>query len=1309
MTGGKLTGSIVNALGITTTTDVEAVYTTGETLIAKGTATATESTLLGDVIDWDTLSGDLMVIKDSSGQTTKTINVTENSTIGKLLSDLRNEGFEAVMSGGVITITSNSANYITGAVAEALGIDFTTSETSGSGYTSTSIITSTKTYNADGTTLINDIVDLSGLTGTILGVYNSNGDLITTIEVTETDTINSVFGPGGKLSAYDITGSVVDNILTLTSPSGNYIDGSLAEALGMEVKITSSASGNTITSDSPIIYETQDAATGSTLLSELGINNTNNTVVINNSTGAISTFTVAATATVDNFLMMLAGASLNGISGQILDGVIYLNSTNGSYITGALADALRIGTTQGESSTGKSVTSTTQVTKTIVESVTVDGTFTTDISLNEMMDIMEAQAARVESGSLPVAVTRMTQTEATNAGYTWVINAFQLRIALYLNSDICLGGDIDISEYYSNWSMTVNYTGTLDGNGYTIDNLTISSDAENVGLIQSANGATFKNIRMENVSVEGTSASNQTTGALVGDANNTTFENIAVVSGTVKNNATDFGSGYTGGIVGSADNSTITNAYNGASVIGNTDARGAGGGIAGGSSGTISFAYNAGYISNFMYAGGITGDGIVTNAYNTGTVYNTYSSASTGGIIGLTGGDSPSSNLYNEGTINGGYASGIVGQLLNGTLYNVYNAGTIGESSPDDGGAGIVWLFRGGSINYAYNSGDVATAGIVLDWRDGVINNCLNVSNNVQNAIVHWKSLYSNHGTSGITNAYYTNTSSQQIISGTDDVPVEMTAISSTEAQQMLNEGLNATYSNVDTETLTTSSLLSDYGLAENAYVTVWNAGTNVLVTITPEDTVQGMLDKLGQYGITGSVSDGKLTLNGDDTHYIQSMTDSLADVLHLNVGEGYSYIISSCTLNTESDRFISNSTTTISTTSTLREFGLSENAYITVVHDGTTSIVTVTPDKTVNQIFSELNECGITTSLSGGKVSFSGGSGMPITYMSEESASGSSKLSELGVTTANNTIIINNSSGAVSTFTIAATATVNELLNQIANNSGNSITGSISGGIITLSSTDGSYITGSLAELLGIGLNDVRTIGKAATSTMRITYTTSSIATASTALKELGICSSYVAAGSSGFINAVSRLSESEAIAQGYTVIKTAEQLQNIENNLDGKYILMNDIDLSSISNWTPIGKTSGSSSDYESFTGTLDGNGYVIKNLTIEQPDVMYNGLFAHTAGATLKNIGLENVNIHGGRLTGALAGSAYDGTNIDNCWSTGTVSAAGSYGYMNAEYYVGGLLGSAFALDYWDGNTKNIVTDSDIAGAKKIEPKE
>lgn len=140
-----------------------------------------------------------------------------------------------------------------------------------------------------------------------------------------------------------------------------------------------------------------------------------------------------------------------------------------------------------------------------------------------------------------------------------------------------------------------------------------------------------------------------------------------------------------------------------------------------------------------------------------------------------------------------------------------------------------------------------------------------------------------------------------------------------------------------------------------------------------------------------------------------------------------------------------------------------------------------------------------------------------------------------------------------------------------------------------------------------------------------------------------------------SDFINAVQQLSEDEAVAQGYTVIKTAAELDNIRNNLSGKYILMNDIDLSSISNWNSIG------GEYNSFSGVLNGNGYAIKNLTSNRADQRYVGLFGYSKGASFLNLGLENVYINADSDAGAITGCC-ESTEFTNCYVTGRIINGG-----------------------------------------------
>ena len=172
--------------------------------------------------------------------------------------------------------------------------------------------------------------------------------------------------------------------------------------------------------------------------------------------------------------------------------------------------------------------------------------------------------------------------------------------------------------------------------------------------------------------------------------------------------------------------------------------------------------------------------------------------------------------------------------------------------------------------------------------------------------------------------------------------------------------------------------------------------------------------------------------------------------------------------------------------------------------------------------------------------------------------------------------------------------------------------------------------------------------------------------------------------------------IDETSTISSGTYSISTAEELAKLAtmtNNgkvTGGEFVLANDIDLSAYSTgagWMPIGN----------FKGTFDGNGYVISNLYINRPDRNYVGLFGSTDG-TVKNIGVENINIIGKDYVGGLVGFN-NGYNISNCYSTGTVrgnlNVGGLVGFkygssisncyststVNGKETVGGLVGSTY----------------------------
>ena len=121
---------------------------------------------------------------------------------------------------------------------------------------------------------------------------------------------------------------------------------------------------------------------------------------------------------------------------------------------------------------------------------------------------------------------------------------------------------------------------------------------------------------------------------------------------------------------------------------------------------------------------------------------------------------------------------------------------------------------------------------------------------------------------------------------------------------------------------------------------------------------------------------------------------------------------------------------------------------------------------------------------------------------------------------------------------------------------------------------------------------------------------------------------------------------------------IATAEDLLNIKYNTEGDYKLTANIDMSGVS-FTPL----------PDFTGSLDGQGHVIRNLTFNNPNQDQAALFATTHGATIKNLGIENANIVGNANAAAIVGRAYGGT-IQSCYVANS--------YIEGRDHVGSITG-------------------------------
>jgi len=120
-----------------------------------------------------------------------------------------------------------------------------------------------------------------------------------------------------------------------------------------------------------------------------------------------------------------------------------------------------------------------------------------------------------------------------------------------------------------------------------------------------------------------------------------------------------------------------------------------------------------------------------------------------------------------------------------------------------------------------------------------------------------------------------------------------------------------------------------------------------------------------------------------------------------------------------------------------------------------------------------------------------------------------------------------------------------------------------------------------------------------------------------------------------------------------------------NTDQGLASHYRLVEDVVLSGSNNWKAIGRHR----PFAPFTGSFDGNGHTLRNLSIETADG-YQGMFGHTgADAVIEKLALENVNINvsDDNFAGGLVG--YSEGTVQHCYATGNV---------NGSSFVGGLVG-------------------------------
>jgi len=124
----------------------------------------------------------------------------------------------------------------------------------------------------------------------------------------------------------------------------------------------------------------------------------------------------------------------------------------------------------------------------------------------------------------------------------------------------------------------------------------------------------------------------------------------------------------------------------------------------------------------------------------------------------------------------------------------------------------------------------------------------------------------------------------------------------------------------------------------------------------------------------------------------------------------------------------------------------------------------------------------------------------------------------------------------------------------------------------------------------------------------------------------------------------------EDESLSGGSIAEEDAVEIEDwhdldaVRDDLDGDYILMNDLDedtdgydelVDTEDGWEPIGY------DDNEFTGTFDGDEHEIRDLYIDHPNTNYIGLFGYIDDGEVRNIGVVNADVSGYWYVGGVVG--------------------------------------------------------------------
>ncbi|WP_019639007.1 hypothetical protein [Paenibacillus fonticola] len=294
------------------------------------------------------------------------------------------------------------------------------------------------------------------------------------------------------------------------------------------------------------------------------------------------------------------------------------------------------------------------------------------------------------------------------------------RIYSGLSSHYKLVYDIDFSIVGFNRPDAGVFTGSLDGDGHTISNYSFGTlgVTGNAGLFRGINGATIKNMNIENARIASAASSAVLAGAAVGE--NNTIQNVHIINSRIESTSNGIAGfcGQAGGAVKLLDCS-----FQG-EIVRNSGTSDSGyvGGLIGDLFGNVTIKKCKTNLtistSNCSNCGGLVGRIrgltqriIIENCHSQFTIINSGSGSSYGGLIGYSDNvdisESSAIGVISAPTSTGQMYGGLIGYLTNTNASSCYSNVKIEAPNTFNSGGVFGSVYGGNIINNCYGHGSI--------------------------------------------------------------------------------------------------------------------------------------------------------------------------------------------------------------------------------------------------------------------------------------------------------------------------------------------------------------------------------------------------------------------------------------------------------------------------------------------------------------------------------------------------------------------------------------------------------------------------